>query len=74
MEEKSAKEWSETTRSAKVRKLLDEKPHFLIRWGTIIVTTIFLIALIVLSIMPIPHSQNSKSIMQNILSAVPVNK
>jgi len=44
------------TRSHKVRKLLGEKPSLLIRWGTVIITIIFILLIAVVSLLPYPYS------------------
>lgn len=53
-------------RSEKVRNLLGEIPSSLIRWGTVIIITIFLILLLVVCFMPFPYS-NGESILQHII-------
>lgn len=52
-------------RSKKVRNLLGEIPPFLVRWGTAIIITIFLILLLVVCFVPYPYS-NGESILQHI--------
>lgn len=49
-------------RSEKVRKLLGEIPPALVRWGTVIIVTIFLTLLLVVCFMPYPYS-NGESIL-----------
>ena len=44
------------TRSEKVRKLLGEKPSRLIRWGTVIITVIFILLITAVSLLPYPYS------------------
>ena len=44
------------TRSGKVRKLLGEKPSRLIRWGTVIITIIFILLIAAVSLLPYPYS------------------
>ncbi len=44
------------TRSEKVRKLLGEKPSRLIRWGTVIITIIFILLIAAVSLLPYPYS------------------
>lgn len=52
-------------RSEKVRNLLGEIPPSLVRWGTVIIVAIFLILLLVVCLVPYPHSQG-ESIFQHI--------
>ena len=52
-------------RSEKVRNLLGEIPPSLVRWGTMIIVAIFLILLLVVCVMPYPHSQG-ESILQHL--------
>ena len=53
-------------RSEKVRNLLEEKPPFFLRWGTIIIIIVFMIIMMILCSVPYPHSQG-ESILQHIL-------
>lgn len=53
-------------RSEKVRNLLGEIPPALVRWGTVIIVTIFLALLLVVCFVPYPHSQG-ESILQHLL-------
>lgn len=53
-------------RSEKVRNLLGEIPPELVRWGTVIIVTIFLILTLVLCFVPYPYS-HGESIIQHIL-------
>ena len=52
--------------SAKVWKLLGKISPLLVRWGTVIIVTVFLVLLLVVCFMPYPHSQG-ESILQHIL-------
>lgn len=53
-------------RSEKVRNLLGEIRPSLVRWGTAIIVTIFLVLLLVICLMPYPHSKG-ESILQHLL-------
>ena len=53
-------------RSEKIRNLMEESPHSLLRWGTIIIVIIFIILGIIVSLLPYPYS-NGESIFQHIL-------
>ena len=53
-------------RSEKVRKLLGEIPPSLVRWGTVIITVIFLALLATVCLIPYPYS-NGESILQHLL-------
>ena len=53
-------------RSEKVRNLLGEIPPSLIRWGIVIIVSVFLILLLVVCFMPYPYS-NGESILQYII-------
>lgn len=53
-------------RSEKVRNLLGEIPPALVRCGTVIIVTIFLILLLIVCFMPYPYS-NGESILQHII-------
>ncbi len=48
----------------KVRKLLGEIPHAIVRWGTVIIVAIFLALLFVVCFVPYPHS-DGESILQH---------
>ncbi len=50
------------TRSEKVRKLLGEKPSLLIRWGTVIITIIFILLIAAVSLLPYPYSGGERII------------
>lgn len=53
-------------RSEKVRKLIEEIPTPLLRWGTTIIALIFLVLLIALSLLPYPYSKE-ESILQHFI-------
>lgn len=53
-------------RSEKVRNLLGEIPSSLIRWGIVIIVSVFLILLLVVCFVPYPYS-NGESILQYII-------
>ena len=53
-------------RSEKVRKLLGDIPPSLVRWGTVIITVIFLALLATVCLIPYPYS-NGESILQHLL-------
>lgn len=53
-------------RSEKVRKLLGEIPPSLVRWGTVIITVIFLALLATVCLIPYPYS-NGESILHHLL-------
>ena len=54
------------TRSEKVRKLLGEKPSRLIRWGTVIITIIFILLIAAVSLLPYPYS-DGETILRHLL-------
>ena len=54
------------TRSEKVRKLLGEKPSRLIRWGTVIITVIFILLITAVSLLPYPYS-SGETIIEHLL-------
>ena len=54
------------TRSEKVRKLLGEKPSLLIRWGTVIITIIFILLIAAVSLLPYPYS-GGETIIEHLL-------
>lgn len=53
-------------RSEKVRKLIGEIPPSLVRWGTVVITIIFLALLIVVCLLPYPYS-NGESILRLVI-------
>lgn len=53
-------------RSEKVRKFLGKIPPSLVRWGTVIITVIFLALLATVCLIPYPYS-NGESILQHLL-------
>lgn len=54
-------------RSTKVRKLLGEIPSGLVRWGTLIITAIFILLIAAVCLLPYPYS-NGESIISHILN------
>lgn len=54
------------TRSEKVRKLLGDKPSRLIRWGTVIITIIFILLIAAVSLLPYPYS-SGETIIEHLL-------
>lgn len=54
------------TRSYKVRKLLGDKPSLLIRWGTVIITIIFILLIAAVSLLPYPYS-SGETIIEHLL-------
>lgn len=52
-------------RSEKIRKLLGEKPSRLIRWGTVIITVIFILLIAAVSLLPYPYS-NGETILEHL--------
>lgn len=54
------------TRSEKVRKLLGDKPSLLIRWGTVIITIIFILLIAAVSLLPYPYS-TGETIIEHII-------
>lgn len=66
MDKIESKENQIELRSEKVRNLLGEIPHSLVRWGTVIIVAIFLTLLLVVCFVPYPYSQG-ESIIQHIL-------
>lgn len=53
------------TRSEKIRKLLGEKPSRLIRWGTVIITAIFILLIAAVLLLPYPYS-NGETILKHL--------
>lgn len=51
-------------RSEKVRKLIGEIPSSLVRWGTVIITIIFLALLAAVCFLPYPYSNGESIIMR----------
>lgn len=52
-------------RSEKVRKILGDIPPSLIRWGTVILTVVFLGLLAIVCLLPYPYS-DGESILQHL--------
>ena len=53
-------------RSEKVRKLIGEIPPSLVRWGTVIITIVFIALLAAVCLLPYPYS-NGESILLHII-------
>lgn len=53
-------------RSEKVRKLIGEIPPSLVRWGTAIITIVFLALLAAVCLLPYPYS-NGESILRHFI-------
>ena len=53
------------TRSEKVRKLLGEKPSRIIRWGTVVITVIFILLIAAVLLLPYPYS-NGETILKHL--------
>ena len=54
-------------RSEKVRKLLGEIPHAIMRWGTVIIVAIFLALMLVVCFVPYPHSDGESILLHWIM-------
>ncbi len=54
-------------RSEKVRQLIGEIPSSLVRWGTIIITIVFIAILAAVCLLPYPYS-NGESILRHFLN------
>lgn len=53
-------------RSEKVRKLIGEKPPFLIRWGSAILVIAFIVLILLICVLPYPYSKG-ETILQHFI-------